>query len=234
VAGWSAQTVNPIIMKDLAYDPIKDFKPVSGLTRSVTGFFVSGASPYRNFQDIVAAMKAGKPVNVGTISAGQEIVLAQLGEACGVKFVNVPYKSGSQMLTEVIGGQIDMALEGLTSAGGLVRAGKLRGLMVAGEARHPNFPELPTAKEAGVADFTNYGWSALYVRSETPDNITIQLATAMRKALASGASREYAARYGSELMTLGAAGMRKFETEELARFRRVAEKAGIKASANSP
>jgi tripartite-type tricarboxylate transporter receptor subunit TctC len=228
VAGWSAQTVNPITMRDLAYDPMKDFKPISGLTRSVIGFVVGAGSKYRTMKDVIADAKAGKALNVGTISAGQEIILALLGEIAGVKFVNVPYKSGSQMLTDAIGGQIDLAVEGMTAAGALVNAGKLRALMVAGDNRHPQFPDVPTSAESGFPGYTSYGWSALYVRADTPDPITQQLADAMQKVLASEAANAYARRLGSEIMAMGAANMRRFELSELERFRMVAEKAGIK------
>jgi tripartite-type tricarboxylate transporter receptor subunit TctC len=228
VAGWSAQTVNPITMKGLPYDPMRDFKPISGLTRSVTTFVVAGNSPYKTMADVVLAAKAGKSFSVGTISAGQEIVLAMLAETAGVKFLNVPYKNGGQMLTDVIGGQLDMAVEGMTSAGALVKAEKLHALMVAGDSRHAQYPDVPTARESGFPDFTSYGWSALYVRADTPDNITNYLAEAMQKVLASEGARGYARRLGSELMPLAPAAMRRYELDELARFRRVADKAGIK------
>jgi tripartite-type tricarboxylate transporter receptor subunit TctC len=83
-------------------------------------------------------------------------------------------------------------------------------------------------KESGYPDFFSYGWSALYVRSDTPEEAVNVLAGAMQKVFASEASGDYARRFGSELMTLGPAAMRKLETDELARFRRVADSAGIK------
>ncbi|MBN9425888.1 MAG: tripartite tricarboxylate transporter substrate binding protein [Burkholderiales bacterium] len=228
VAGWSAQTVNPIVVSDLPYDPIKDFRPISGLTRSMTSIVVSGSSSIKTLADLVAAAKAAKqPLNVGTISVGQQIVLEWLASLTGVKFANVPYKSGSQMLVDLSSGQIDAAIEGLTTAGPVIHAGKVRAVAVAGEARHAQFPDVPTVKESGFPEFINYGWSALYVRADTPDAIVKLLADGMSKALANPASREFVLKNGNELMPLGPVEMRQFEESQLTRFRSVAEKAGI-------
>ena len=230
VAGWSAQSVSPITVKNLPYDPIADFKPISGLLRSPTGFVVPTDSKLKTLADLVAtAKKQQKLLNVGTISEGQQIVLAWFSGLAGVKFMNIPYKSGGQMLTDLIGNQIDMALEGQPAFGALVEAGKLRALAVAAEDRGARFPDVPTFRESGYPKFVNYGWAGLYVRSQTPDDVTAVLAGGMQKVLASNAAREFAKKLGSELMLFGPAAQRKYEADQLATFRRVAEAAGIKA-----
>lgn len=228
VAGWSAQTVNPLVMSGLPYDPIKDFRPISGLTRSMTSLVVAANSKIVTLSDLVAAAKAANPpLNVGTISAGQQIILEWFAELTGAKFANVPYKSGSQMLTDLSSNQIDIAVEGMTTAGPVIKTGKVRAVAVAGESRHPQFPAVPTARESGYPNFLNYGWSALYVRADTPDDITRVLIDAMQKVFASDASKDFVLKAGNELMPLYGDAMRKFEEDELGKFKRVAEKAGI-------
>lgn len=230
IAGWSAQAVSPIVVEDLPYDPIKDFKPISGLTRSALGFFVPGNSKINSLPDLLAAAKSGKQLlSVGTISQGQAIIVAWFSGMAGVKFLTVPYKSGGQMLTDLMSGQIDWATENIPSTTPLVRAGKLKMLATSGEARHPEHPAVPTVKESGYPQFVNYGWSGLYVRSDTPDDIVAILANAMQKVHAMPESREFAKKLGSELMNLGPAAMRKYEADQLATFRGVAQAAGIKA-----
>ena len=78
------------------------------------------------------------------------------------------------------------------------RSGKLRVVAVTGERRHPEFPDIPTVRESGYPDFAIYGWSALYTRSETPDDITTRLADAMQKALASNAAQAGPLRPGTQ------------------------------------
>ncbi len=229
VSGWSAQSVNPIVIKDLPYDPIKDLKPISGLNRTALGFFVPVNSKLNTLADLVNTAKNSKQsLNVGNISAGQQLVLAWFAGLAGVKFMIVPYKNGGQMLTDLVGNQIDWAVENVPSAGALVKAGKLRVLAVGSENRHHEFRNVPTFKESGYPEFVSYGWSALYVRSETPDDVTTVLAEAMQKALATNASKEFASKRGAELMQFGPVAMRKYELDELARFRRIADAAGIK------
>ena len=230
IAGWSAQAVNPIVFQDLPYDPSKDFKPVSGLTRSALGFFVPANSKVNSLADLVAAAKSAKQLlNGGTISEGQQIIVAWFSGLAGVRFQNVPYKTGSQMLTDLMGSQIDWATENIPSTTPMVRAGKLRMLATSGETRHPEHPNVPTVRESGYPDFVNYGWSGLYVRAETPPEITGVLADAMQKVMAMPASRDFARKLGSELMMFGPEAMRKYEADQLATFRRVAQVAGLKA-----
>lgn len=230
IAGWSAQAVNPIVFNDLPYDPIKDFKPVSGLTRSALGFFVPANTKINTLADLVSAAKtARQPLNGGTISEGQQIIVAWFSGLAGVKFQNVPYKTGSQMLIDLMGNQIDWATENIPSTTPLVRSGKLRMLATSGETRHSEHPNVPTVRESGYPEFANYGWSGLYVRAETPPEIAGVLADAMQKVMATQAARDFARKLGSELMNFGPEAMRKYEADQLATFRRVAQSSGIVA-----
>lgn len=230
IAGWSAQAVNPIVFNDLPYDPIKDFKPVSGLTRSAIGFFVPANTKINTLADLVTAAKNAKqPMNGGTISEGQQIIVAWFSGLAGVKFQNVPYKTGSQMLTDLMGNQIDWATENIPSTTPLIRSGKLRMLATSGETRHSEHPNVPTVRESGYPEFANYGWSGLYVRSETPPEIAGVLADAMQKVMTTQTARDFARKLGSELMTFGPEAMRKYEADQLATFRRVAQASGITA-----
>jgi tripartite-type tricarboxylate transporter receptor subunit TctC len=229
VGSWTTIAVNPVAVKDLPYDPVKDFKPISGMTRSLIGLAVAADSPYKNVQDVVrAAKQGGKPLNVGTFSTGFHLILELFNTTAGVKMTNIPYKSSGQMQTDLMGRQIDATMDGTSSAGAMYRAGKVRLLAVSGERRDPAFPEVPTFREAGYPDFVSYGWSSLFVRTETPDDITRRLADAMMKVLNSTAAQDFAKKLGSELMVMGPDQTRKFQVAEIDKFRRVAQAAGVK------
>ncbi len=229
VAGWTNLSVNPIVVKDLPYDPTKDLKPISGLTRSMLGIAVAGNSSLKSLADLVAAAKkSGKRLDFGTFSAGYRLAMEWFASEAGIRFANVPYKATSQMNSDLMGNQIDAAIDGMSSLGALAKSGKLRVLAVTGEHRHPEFPDIPTLKESGYPDYAIYGWSALYARAETPEDITNRIAEAMQKVLSSNATRDFAKTLGSELMSGPPGSMRSFQLEQLKNFRRVAEVAGMK------
>ena len=228
VAGWSAQTVTPIIMKDPLVDSIKEFKPISGLSRAQTVFVAPKNSPYDSLEELLAAAKRdNRELSVGTISAGQQIVLEWFSHLADVKFQNIPYTSGSGMMTDLMGERIDWAVEGLQSAGPLIADGKIKALAVAGTERSKHYPSIPTVQESGYPDFFSYGWSGLYVRADTSDEITDKLAQAMQTVMKIPRVREVTEAGGSELMPLGAREMREYELAELRRFQDAAKKAGI-------
>lgn len=230
VAGWTNLTVNPVVMKDLPYDPIKDLKPISGLTRSMLGVTVSGVSSIKSMDELVAAAKKSpKLLDVGTFSAGYLLAMEWFANSTGVRFNNVPYKSGATIINDLMGNQITATFDAMSALGPHVRSGKLRVLAVTGDARHPEFPDIPMVKESGYPEYSIYGWSAIYTRAETPEDITNKLAEAMQKVMASPAAQEYRKKVGSEFLAGPPAAMRKFQLDQYQNFRRVAEAAGIKA-----
>jgi tripartite-type tricarboxylate transporter receptor subunit TctC len=229
IAGWTNLTVNPVVMKDLPYDPIKDLKPISGFTRSMLGVTVSASSSIKSLDELVAAAKkSSKQLDFGTFSAGYQLAMEWLANTTGVRFNHVPYKSGATIITDLMGNQISATVDAMSALGTHVRSGKLRVLAVTGDARHPEFPDIPMVKEIGYPDYSIYGWSALYTRAETPDDITNKLADAMMKVMASPAAQEYRKKVGSEFLAGPPAAMRKFQLDQYQNFRRVAEAAGIK------
>lgn len=226
----SLVSVNPVTLKDLPYDPVKDLKPLSGLVRGMTIFVVGADSKLHTLADLVAeAKKAKAPLNAGTYSAGYQLALEWFGQLAGVKFTNVPYKGGTPVFTDLMGGQLDFGIADQGGALSLLKSGKLRALAVSGETRHPDFPDVPTIRESGYHDYINYTWASFYVRSETPDDVTARLADALQKALSTNDAKEFVKKIGGgELMPYAPAAMRKFQMDEYERYRHIAEIAGIK------
>jgi tripartite-type tricarboxylate transporter receptor subunit TctC len=224
----SLMAVNPIVMKDLPYDPVKDLKPIAGITRGVSVILVPNNSPFKSVADLVKAAKTDKKsLNAGTYAAGYHLALEWFAGLAGVKFTNVPYKGAAQVTTDVMGNQLDFAIVSFNGAAPLIKAGRLRALAVSAEKRLPAFPDLPTVAESGYPEYKHYTWTSFYVRSDTPDNVTARLADAMQKVLATKASQDYAVKTLVELMPLAPAAMRKFQIDELELHRRVANNAGI-------
>lgn len=230
VAGsWTNLAVNPILIKDLPYDPLKDFKPVAGIGRSMLGIAVSARSEFKSLQQLVETAK-GKPksLNFGNFGTGYRLAIEWFSELAGVQFTHVPYRTTSQMNTDLAAGQIDVGIDGVTSMANLVKGGQLRILAVTGDQRHSEFPQVPTVKEV-YPGYAIYGWSALMVRTEVPDDITDKLADAVQRILTSKEGREFAAKVGSDLINLSTGDMRKYQIAQIEQLKRVADAAGPKS-----
>lgn len=225
----SPAVVNAITIKNLPYDPFKDLRPLFGLAISPVAFAVRADSPYKSMGDLVAAAKRdNRPLQLGNYSAGYQLVAAWLGTASGLAVTHIPYKGGAQMLTDVIGGQLEVGVIDFTGTVELLKGGRLRVLAITADKRDAKFPDIPTMKEGGFADFETWVWSAFFLRAETPDDVVDKLAGAIRSIMNSDAGRAYHASLPSTAMQMGPRELGEFQRREYERFKKVADAAGIK------
>ena len=225
----SPVVVNAITIKNLPYDPFKDLRPLYGIAISPVAFTVRADSPYKSMADVVAtAKKENRPLQLGSYSAGYQLVAAWLGTASGLPVTHVPYKGGAQMLTDVAGGQLEVGVIDFSGTTELMKGGRVRVLAITSGKRDPKYPDIPTMKESGFADFETGVWSAFFVRAETPNDIVDKLAAAVEKAMTSEAGRAYQATQASTALMMGPKELAEFQLSEYRRFKRVAELAGIK------
>jgi tripartite-type tricarboxylate transporter receptor subunit TctC len=224
----SPAVVNAITVKNLPYDPFKDLRPLYGLAISPVAFAVRADSPFKTIGDVVAAAKReNKPLQLGNYSAGYQLVAAWLGTASGLPVTHIPYKGGAQMLTDVIGGALDVGTIDFTGTIELMKGGKLRVLAITAAQRDPGFPNIPTMKESGFPDFETSVWSAFFLKADTPDDVVEKLAAAIEKIMNSDAGKAYHASLPSQPMRMGPKALGEFQRREYERFRRVADAAGI-------
>ncbi len=224
----SPMTVNAVVMKNLPYDPIKDFRPVIGVSKAAVAFIVRADSPYKTIKDMVdATKKSGVPLAVGNYSAGYELIGAWLGTVTGLAITPIPYKGGALMMTDIIGGQVVTGAIDFAGAAPLIKERRLRALAITSDKRDPAFPDVPTMKESGFADFESYVWASFFVRSDTPDDVTTKLYEGFNKAMTSPEARAYQANQPAQVMNIGPQELRAFVIAELERFKGVAKAAGI-------
>jgi tripartite-type tricarboxylate transporter receptor subunit TctC len=229
VATTSVLSVNPVIVKDLSYDPIKDFRPVILFGQGTTALIVGGASSSKTVRDLLAtAKKPGSPLAMGTYSAGYELISVWFGITTGLAVTQIPYKGAAQVMTDVIGGQIPSGMVDFSGALPFVKEGRLRALAITSEQRHPVAPEVPTMKESGFPDFINYTYSSIFVRSETPDPIVDRLHEGFRTVMASPEGRAYQAARPGIYPDYTPQQIRDFVANDVERFRKIAQAAGIK------
>ena len=152
---------------------------------------------------------------------------AWLGNSTGLPVTHIPYKGGAQMLTDVIGGALDVGVIDFTGTIELMKGGKLRVLAITAPQRDPGFPAIPTMKESGFPEFETSVWSAFFMRAETPDDVVEKLAATIQKVMTSDAGRAYHASLPSHAMNMGPKALGEFQLREYQRFKRVADAAGI-------
>lgn len=225
----SPAVVNAITMKNLPYDPFKDLRPLYGIAISPVAFTVKADSPYKTINDVIAAAKKeNRPLQLGNYSAGYQLVAAWLGTASGLPVTHIPYKGGAQMLTDVVGGQLEVGVIDFTGTVELLKGGRVRVLAITAPKRDAKYPDIPTMKESGFADFETGVWSAFFLRADTPNDIVDKLAAAMQKAMTSEAGRAYQATLPSDPLLMGPKELGEFQQKEYQRFKKVADAAGIK------
>jgi tripartite-type tricarboxylate transporter receptor subunit TctC len=224
----SPMSVNPIVMKNPGYDSTKDFKPVNGILRSMNVWYVAPESPIRGIADLVTAARSGKSTSVGSYSAGYQLGVEWVAVLGNTKFNYVNYKGQAQVITDVLGRTLDAGMGDMSGALPLIQSGKLRALAVSGATRHPSLPNVPTVREL-YPEYENYAWTSFFVRAEVPADVHAKLVSAMQTALRTPEMKRYFEANGSDPMVdFGPERMAEHLRQEIARFRRVADAAGIK------
>jgi len=224
----SPAVVNAIMMKNLPYDPFKDLRPLYGISMTPVAFAVKADSPYKTIGDLVAAAKkANRPLQLGNYSAGYQLVAAWLGTASGVPVTHIPYKGGAQMLTDVVGGQLEVGVIDFGGTLELMKGGRLRVLAITGDKRDPKFADIPTMKESGFADFEVTAWYALVAQAALPKAIASALNAASVRALRSPEVAERFAAQGVQPVGSSEAELDAFLRNEIAKWDKIIRAARI-------
>jgi tripartite-type tricarboxylate transporter receptor subunit TctC len=191
-------------------------------------FIVNASSPHKTLADLIGSTKkSGTPLQVGTYSAGYELVSAWLSTATGMPITPVPYKGASAVITDILGNQVAAGAIDYGGAVPYVKDGRLRVLASTAEARHPVLPDVPTMKESGYPEMVSYTWSSIFVRSETPDAIVNKLYEGFKAAMASPEGRAFQAARPTVEVSMTPREMQGFGVSEYERFKKIAQAAGI-------
>ncbi len=187
--------------KQLSYDFEKDFVPITVLASVPNILVVNPSVPAKSVQELIAYAKAN-PGKLAYGSAGNgstEHLSAELFKSMtGVDMVHIPYKGGAPMMADLLGGQIQLAIETSGSAAPHIKAGKVRALAVTTAARSPAFPELPTFAESGLKGYEVTTWYAILAPKGTPSEITTKLYNAILKILKTPDMQERLGQFGAE------------------------------------
>lgn len=192
--------ISPWLYAKLPYSPLKDFAPVVRIAAVPLVLEVNDANPARDAATFLKLLKTspGK-YSFGSSGNGtpQHLSSVLLGSLAGITATHVPYKGQAPMANDLMGGQIDFAIDSMVSAMPNLATGRLRALAVTGRQRSPLLPDVPTLEEAGVPGYEALAWYGLLAPAGTPRAVVDKLNEAARKALDTPAVREQIARLGS-------------------------------------
>lgn len=182
----NAVSILHLAVKDLPYDTLRDFVAITQATTQPNAFAVHPSLPATNIKELVAYAKAhpGK-LSYGHSGAGgsQHLTGELLKKVAGIEMVGIPYKGGGQLITDLIGGQIQVGIAGTTPLIPHHRAGRIRILALTSLERFPPLPDIPTVVEAGYPGFESSQWLGLLAPRGTPPEAIRRLHDETVKAL---------------------------------------------------
>jgi tripartite-type tricarboxylate transporter receptor subunit TctC len=216
----------------LPYDAFRDFEPVS-LVGVVPNLLVAHPSvKANNVRELIALAKA-QPGKLSYASAGNGTTVHLAAELfnsmAGVDIMHVPYKGSAPAVTDLMGGQVDIMFDSLSSAKPYVESGKLKALAVTTSRRSSVFPNVPTVAESGLPGYELSGWYAVFVPAKTPKPIVDRLNAELVKALEQPDVRARFALIGAEPVGSSPQELANTLKTETARWAKIVRERNIKA-----
>jgi len=225
-------TVQPHMYAKFPFDPIADVQPVATLGTVPIALVVNANSPIKSVADLVVAAKA-KPgaMNFASSGAGgpQHMSAEMFMLLTGTKMVHVPYKGNAPALTDLLGGQVDVLFSPINSALPHIKAGKLRALAVASDARLASMPDVPTLSEAGVPGYKSEIWIGLFAPAKTPKDVVDKLAAEVSRMQAQPDIRAELNAQGIDPLANSPEQLAALIKADSARWSKVIKETGLKA-----
>ena len=186
LGGVGSHAINPSVHRDLPYDPVKDFAPISLVACAPLILVVHPSVAANSVEEFIALAKASpSALNYASNGNGSSSHLAAVmfESLTGIDFVHIPYKGLSPALTDLLGGQVQLMFSSVVAILPHVQSGKLRALAVSGSKRLALMPDLPTVAEAGVPEYQTSSWYGILAPAGTPKEIVSRLNAEIVKVL---------------------------------------------------
>jgi len=221
--------VSAAMYRSLRFDPVEDFSFVSLV--SVFPFVVATRAdgPVQDLSALIAAARrdpGGLTFSSVGVGSTQHLTGELLAQMAGVRLTHVPYRGGTQPLTDLLSGRIDVMVDSVTVTGAAIAAGKLRALGITSAGSWPALPEVPPVAVA-VPGFEVVSWVGLAAPARTPATVVDRLNRELRSALSQPAVRERLEGLGTQVSPDSPEEMRRFVSAEVTRWKEVVARAGI-------
>ncbi|WP_454736289.1 Bug family tripartite tricarboxylate transporter substrate binding protein [Cupriavidus necator] len=224
--------ITPLLIKNLSWDPVKDFAPVANILSAPQVLVVRPSLPVKTLKELVAYAKAN-PDKLNYASSGngslQHVSTELLNQMAGTKITHVPYKGTGPAMTDLLGGSVDLTITTPPPLMGHIAAGKLRPLVVTSKTRLPSLKDVPSAPEAGYPDLDVSSWFAMYAPAGTPKAVIDKLTGEIDKIMRTEAFRKKAEELGAEAKYMNPQQLAQYQKAELERWAKVIKSANIHA-----
>ena len=227
----NTQTVNESLMQNKPYALMRDFVPVAPINYSDLVLVVNPSVPVANIAELLALAKS-KPGKLNYASSGPGTPYHMAGELfkvmANVDIVHIPYKGSSQARTDVIGGQVDMMFDAVTTMNEFARSGKVKAMATTGKVRSSVLPNVPTLAEAGVVGYEAVIWLGLIAPKGTPPEIVKRLNAEVVKIVSKPEVREEWAKQGAAAMTMNPDEFARYVNDDIVKWERIVKISGAK------
>lgn len=218
------------LFKNLQFDPVKDFTPVSSLAYFDFVFVTKAGGKFKTLKDVLEAAKADPGgLNVGTINVGssQNLAAELFKSTSGIDFTIVPYKATPDLLVALLGDELDVIVDSQTALKAALTQGQATAVASSGPTRSKLLPDVPTAQEQGVAGFDVTSWNGVFAPAGTPEEVVKKLNAALVDVLADPAIQKRFADLGVEARSSTPQEIGDRLKSDIAKWGEVIKKAGI-------
>jgi tripartite-type tricarboxylate transporter receptor subunit TctC len=224
----TSHSANPSLMKEIAYDPVKDFAPVTRVGNLPFMLVINPAIPAKSVEEFVAYGKANPGKLTYAYGNSTGIVAGEtFRRTVGIDALKVPYKSTPPAITDVVGGRVSFMFVDLAAGLSQVKAGNLRALAVTTRERSAILPDLPSMKDSGLPDFDLTSWNGIFAPANTPRDIVAKLNGELRKIIARPDVKARLAEMGFDAFSSTPEELGEFVKTELVKWTRLIKEAGI-------
>jgi tripartite-type tricarboxylate transporter receptor subunit TctC len=224
-------SINTALFKDLRYNPLRDFTPITLAVTTPNILITKPTLPANNVKELIAYAKAN-PGKLSYCSSGTGSSDHLTGEvfkqAVGADAVHIPYKGGAACQTDIMGNQVDFSFQNMGAVTNYIKAGKMKALVVTAKERNTQLPNVPAAGEAGFPDLIVTSWQAAVAPAKTPREVVMKINDAMVKTMKSPEIRERMNQIGFDVVAGTPEEFGAFMKAEIERWTKVVEKGGIK------
>src|SRR5215510_1785161 len=224
-------SINAALFKDLRYNPVRDFAPITLAVTTPNVLITKPALAANSMKELVDFAKKN-PGKLSYCSSGtgssDHLTAELLNQIAGISTVHVPYKGGAACQTDIMGGQVDISFQNLGAVTNYIRGNRMKALAVTAKARNPQLPNVPTTGEGGYPDLVVTSWQAAAAPVKTPREVVARLNDAVVKALRSPDVRERMNQIGFDVVASTPEEFGRFMNEEVERWTKVVQRGGIK------
>jgi tripartite-type tricarboxylate transporter receptor subunit TctC len=223
---------NMFLLKEPGYDAVKDFAPLAGAGAFEHVFVVKNDLPVKTIPELIAlAKKDPGKLNYGStgVGSGSHLATELFMTRTGIQMTHVPFRGAAPLVTDIMGGRIDVSNSTLPSVLGQFQAGQMRAIGIASPKRNPQAPDVPTLREQGIANADAESWAAFFAPANTPKPILDRLSGAIMAILNKPEVKERITKLGFTLNVRDPEAFKPYLAQEIQTWSDIIKAANIKA-----